>query len=184
MPKIIILVGPSGCGKTAVMEQLVKYGEAKIIPSLTTRAPRPGGKEDNYIFVSRDEFKSLQKYGRLIEASTYAGNLYGTPMDAVEAILNENYHAVKAMDIQGAMAMRKLYGDQCMIVAVHRPPHLLIDAVSERDIPDAEKEMRIAYMSIENEKSIECCDVILRNDGDIEQLELMVKELIDKVQSW
>lgn len=56
--KFVVLVGPSGCGKTAIMEYLTTHysGVYEIVSSLTTRKPRSGACENNYIFLNETEF--------------------------------------------------------------------------------------------------------------------------------
>ncbi|CAL4060667.1 unnamed protein product, partial [Meganyctiphanes norvegica] len=47
---------------------------------VTTRSPRQGEVNGvDYTFLSKDEFKALQKSGNLLESGVYDGNHYGTP---------------------------------------------------------------------------------------------------------
>lgn len=71
-------VSPSGGGKTTIVTYLSeKYG-LKIAKSFTTRTPR--GKDDNeYNFVTVEEFLILEKNEFFFEVENLFGNYYGTP---------------------------------------------------------------------------------------------------------
>lgn len=73
MKTIIVIVGGSGSGKTTIAHQLETHGFERLITT-TTRSMREGEvNHHDYHFVSKEEFKNLDK----IEESEYGGNHYG-----------------------------------------------------------------------------------------------------------
>jgi len=83
---LIVISGPSGVGKDTLIRRLLEVDpKLKYSVSGTTRKPRPGEKPDeNYTFLTRDQFESLAEKGAFLEHATYNGHLYGTYRDRVE----------------------------------------------------------------------------------------------------
>lgn len=76
---IIMIMGPSGCGKSTLEQQILSYGNAKKIISVTTRPPRAGEVNGvDYHFIARDEFTTLVDDKELIQTTEFAGELYGS----------------------------------------------------------------------------------------------------------
>ena len=75
--KIMFLIGPTGSGKNYVAGKLEDSGYINI-PSVTTRQPRPTdilGKD--YIFISDEEFSSLENSSYLCEKIVFGSKKYG-----------------------------------------------------------------------------------------------------------
>ncbi len=105
---VAVVSGPSGVGKTTVIARLLQRpGFARSITA-TTRAPR-GGETDgvDYLFLSRPDFEAGIAAGRFLEHAVVHGNLYGTPRDAVEAVLARGDVCVLNIDVQGAESFRR-----------------------------------------------------------------------------
>lgn len=62
---LFVLSAPSGTGKDTVINALKQQGmDFYVVPSVTTRAPRPGESEGNpYHFVSQETFNRLVDQG-------------------------------------------------------------------------------------------------------------------------
>ena len=88
MKKALVLVGPSAVGKTTVMSELIRRGpEFEFIRSATTRSPRGDGHDDEYIYLTVDEFRARISTGGMLEYTEYGGNLYGTPASEITPAL-------------------------------------------------------------------------------------------------
>lgn len=75
----ITVSGNSGVGKTSLVDALVS-GPLSILKrpiSVTTRARRPFEANDEYKFVTKEQFDSLDESGALINRDHVHGNLYG-----------------------------------------------------------------------------------------------------------
>ena len=87
---LIVLSGPSGVGKGTVRKELFTQPNTnyEYSVSMTTRKAREGEVDGvDYFFKSRDEFEQLIQQGGLLEYAEYVGNYYGTPLDYVNATL-------------------------------------------------------------------------------------------------
>ena len=167
--KFIVLVGPSGCGNTAIMNHLITtHDKYRIVPSMTTRKPREGEIEENYIFLEETEFAKLVESGALLEYSEYARHQYGTSRGEVECILQSGAVALKAMDIIGAMKAKEIYGKQCMTIFVKRPRIEVVRAILLRSTSEEDKTQRLALIEAAYLKDAPRCDFIVDNSGTIE----------------
>jgi guanylate kinase len=106
---LIILSGPSGVGKTTLRRGLQK----KIDPlafsiSWTTRPPRPGEKPDqDYHFVSREQFEKQIRRGGFLEWAPVHNDYYGTPSKPVQAWLRQGRDVLLDIDVQGAGQVKR-----------------------------------------------------------------------------
>lgn len=115
--RLIVVSGPSGAGKsTLIRASLEAVPELAYSVSATTRSPRPGevdGKD--YIFLSRDEFELWIEEGRFLEWAEYSGNLYGTPEQKVDALLEAGMSVILEIELQGARLVREKRPDAVMV---------------------------------------------------------------------
>ena len=118
---LLVLCGPSGAGKGTVVSGLMarenQYAQAlEFSVSMTTRSARPGESEGkNYYFVSREMFEERIKAGALLEYAEYAGNLYGTPRDAVERAVENGKVVLLEIEVRGALQVKKTFPDAVMV---------------------------------------------------------------------
>ena len=174
--KAVVLVGPSASGKTELMKAVTKKGLVKRIKSTTTR-PKRFPEEDDYYFVTQKEFRLKEKEGDFLETTRYAGNGYGTTRKEIERKL-ESGAVITAMDICGAVAVKRAFPKETVLVFVNRPKKAIINAILARDITNEDKANRIISLSDEY-KNMNICDYVIDNDKDIEsavkQLENIIK---------
>lgn len=128
---LIVLSGPSGVGKGTVRDALFKMPGHDLVYSIsmTTRKPR-GGEVDGreYYFVSRDEFESAIKNGKMLEYTEFVGNYYGTPLDKVNDLIDEGKEVLLEIEVNGAMQVREKMKDAIFIFVA--PPSM--DALKAR----------------------------------------------------
>ncbi len=101
---LIVISGPSGAGKSTVIAALMRRrDDIRFSVSATTRPPRPGevdGKD--YFFKTREQFARMIAEDAFLEHAEYVGNCYGTPAEAVQRQLDEGYHVLLDIEVQGA----------------------------------------------------------------------------------
>ena len=84
--KIIALFGKSAAGKDTIQKWLVQHMDnAHEIISCTTRPPRDYEKEGvDYHFLSFDNFGEKVLNRTMLEATSFRGWFYGTPIESLE----------------------------------------------------------------------------------------------------
>ena len=103
--KLIVVTGPSGVGKGTLLQKLLERYPDRILFSIsaTTRSPRAGeehGRE--YFFWDRAEFEQKRDAGKFLEWAEYAGNLYGTPRQAIDEAITLGQIVLLEIELEGA----------------------------------------------------------------------------------
>jgi len=119
--KLIIISAPSGSGKTTLARHLLS-----VIPSLqfsvsaTTRPQRAHEVDGrDYLFMSIERFQTLQRTDAFLEwEEVYAGIFYGTLKASVDNCLKSGVSLVFDVDVQGALNIKKAYGQQALSVYI------------------------------------------------------------------
>ncbi|XP_054442183.1 MAGUK p55 subfamily member 4 [Pteronotus mesoamericanus] len=107
--RLIVLVGPSGVGVNELRRQLIELNPNHFQSAVphTTRSKKSyeiDGRE--YHYVSKETFESLMYSHRMLESGEYKGHLYGTSVDAVQAVLEEGKICVMDLEPQGIQVAR------------------------------------------------------------------------------
>ncbi|XP_077655370.1 MAGUK p55 subfamily member 4 isoform X2 [Urocitellus parryii] len=107
--RLIVLVGPSGVGVSELRRQLIEFNPNHFQSAVphTTRSPKSyemNGRE--YHYVSKETFENLMYSHRMLEYGEYKGHLYGTSVDAVNAVLDEGKVCVMDLEPQDIQAAR------------------------------------------------------------------------------
>ncbi len=105
--RLVILSGPSGVGKDTVLDAW-RAADSNVVRvvAYTTRPMRPGERDGiDYHFVSREAFQRRIGEGAFLEYKEVHKNFYGTPTEAMEALLAEGRVTVLKIDVQGALAV-------------------------------------------------------------------------------
>ncbi|MDR0298567.1 MAG: guanylate kinase [Streptococcaceae bacterium] len=122
---LIVFSGPSGVGKGTVRAKIFDSPDNNLrySVSMTTRNQRPGevdGKD--YYFRSREYFEQTVHEGQMLEYAEYVGNYYGTPLKAVNQLLDEGYDVMLEIEVQGALQVKEKVPDGVFIFLT--PPDL------------------------------------------------------------
>ena len=136
---MIILSSPSGAGKTTLVKKLSELDNYEISISHTTRQPRPNEtQEEDYFFVSEEEFKRLIKNEEFLEYAKVFKNYYGTTRTPVIDKLNKSKNVLFDIDWQGADQIKNKKLDYKLITFFILPPskEILFERLSNRHIKD------------------------------------------------
>ena len=105
----IVLAGPSGVGKTTVAERLIEMNpRLEETRSATTRQRRGDGKDDEYTYVTREEFLGFIERGEVVEYTEYGGNFYGTVCFELDRIISEGRIPILVLDYNGARSLKRV----------------------------------------------------------------------------
>ena len=121
---IFIVSAPSGAGKTTLCKRIIStLDNIKPSVSLTTRMPRPGEiPDEDYRFVSEEEFRGMIDRGDFVEWARVHGNLYGTSRRKLEELVNAGYDVLLDIDTQGALQIRKSFNNAVYVFIL--PPSM------------------------------------------------------------
>ena len=137
---MIILSSPSGAGKTTLVNLLSKLDNFEISISHTTRKPRSNEIQDqDYYFVTEENFKRLIKNEEFLEYAKVFNNFYGTTRSPVIDKLNRGKNVLFDIDWQGADQIKNKKLDYKLITFFILPPskEVLFERLSNRHMDDA-----------------------------------------------
>ncbi len=172
---VLIIAGPSAVGKTTVADILVARGGFSYVRSVTTRARRGDGRDDEYLYVSREEFLEYIEKGRVLEHTEFGGNFYGTPASEIERIHSEGKTPVLVLDINGVKSIKRIAkGFRAFGVYVYDSLDKIEQRLMMRDGNNLSEEKIKAlafrkkrnvdeFLSLENE-NFDTFDAIVKND--------------------
>jgi len=173
--RLTVITGPSGVGKGTLVNRLLeRHPKIWLSVSATTRAPRPGELDGvQYFFLERPSFEQLVTSGGLLEWAEFAGNLYGTPRQPVEAQLTAGRPVLLEIELEGARQVRQSFPGAFQLFVA--PPSF---AELERRIrgrgTDSEEaiQKRLARARVELEAAAEFDAVLVNADLEVALLEL------------
>lgn len=144
--KILVFSAPSGSGKTTIVHYLMSQIEnLHFSVSATSRAPR--GAEQNgkdYFFLSPAEFRQLIAESAFIEyEEVYTDKFYGTLRSEVERQLAAGQNVVLDIDVKGAVNVKKIYGNEALLVFVQPPSLEVLRERLEKRATDAEDQIKM-----------------------------------------
>ncbi len=186
--RLVVVAGPSGVGKGTLVQQLRdRHPDLCLSVSVTTRAPRSGEQEGiNYFFRTRDQFQELLAAGGLLEWAEYAGNLYGTPVDAVTRQLEQGQDVLLEIELEGARQIAARLPEAIRIFI--KPPSLaeLERRLRERD-QDSETSIQRRLAQAERElEAIAEFDYVIENqdlDHALAQLEQILYQFSPELKT-
>lgn len=117
---LFVLSAPSGAGKDTVIQALQAQGaDFFVVPSVTTRAPRPGESEGKpYYFVDQERFDHMVAENELLEHANVHGHWYGQPRQPIRENLQAGRDVLLKIDVQGAATVRRLI-PQAVFIFLH-----------------------------------------------------------------
>jgi guanylate kinase len=181
---LIVISGPSGVGKDTLIRRLLQL-DSNLVYSVsgTTRAPRPGEKPDeNYTFLTRDQFEELIAKGAFLEHATYNGHHYGTFHERVEDARDQGRDVVLKIDVQGAEQVRRLIPDAIFIFVVAPSQGELERRQKERGSESAQDMAARRRIATDEMKYAERYDHVVTND-DVDRAVDEILELVHKARA-
>ena len=116
---LFVVSGPSGAGKDTLVDALfTRMPRVRYSVSATTRAPRPGEREGEHYFFLDRPVRGAPSSGRISRVARVQRQLYGTPLDFLEATLKSGYDVIMKPEVNGAMKIKAAFPDAVLIFLV------------------------------------------------------------------
>ncbi|KAK1259924.1 hypothetical protein QJS04_geneDACA010274 [Acorus gramineus] len=168
--KPVVVSGPSGVGKGTLISKLMNEfpNTFGFSVSHTTRAPREKEKDGiHYHFIDRSTMEKDIREGKFLETAQVHGNLYGTSIEAVEAVTDFGKRCILDIDVQGAKSV-KASSLEAMSIFISPPSYEELEkrlrARGTETEEQVQRRLRNATAEIEEGKSLGLFDHILIND--------------------
>lgn len=153
---LVVISAPSGGGKTTLANELIsRFPNAKKSITCTTRPARPTEIPDqDYIFLSDDEFDSMLNRGEFSEWALVHGHRYGTRKSIVSDAIEQGQILIMTIDVQGAKSIKEAFPSSLSVFVM--PPDFDIlesrlrkrgtetDADIRKRLENARKEITLA----------------------------------------
>lgn len=178
---IIVVCGPGGVGKGTVVARLVAEDPRLWLSrSWTTRAQRPGERDDAYTYVDRAAFEQRIAADGFLEHAEFLGNLYGTPWPEA----GDDRDIVLEIDVQGAEQVidRVPVADRLFILLEPPSPEVQAERLRGRGDPPEQAERRIAVAHGELEAGRALGAICIVND-DLDRTVAEVQRLITEART-
>jgi guanylate kinase len=177
-----VLSGPSGVGKNTLVNLILKEMRGiYYVPSVTTRAMRPGESQMNpYAFVSVEQFEDMIDKEQFLEWKKIHNNsYYGTHMPTILFAIDNGYDIITDMDVLGCQDAILRIPERIYTIFV-LPPSMdeLSNRLLERDADTAAVKQRLERVPLELGHK-DRYDFTMINDN----LEQSVNELRSIIQS-
>ncbi|NWU86424.1 MPP2 protein, partial [Onychorhynchus coronatus] len=107
--KTLVLIGAQGVGRRSLKNKLIMSDQARYGTTIpyTSRKPKESERDgQGYRFVSRGEMEADIKAGRYLEHGEYEGNLYGTRIDSIRAVVEAGKMCILDVNPQAVKVLR------------------------------------------------------------------------------
>ncbi len=181
--KMIVICAPSGTGKSTLLNRLkTDVPDLMWSVSCTTRPIRPGevhGKD--YYFIKKESFEKQIEEDEFIEWAKVHSNYYGTSKRFVIEGLQKNWKMLFDLDVQGADAMKRIYGNKAQVIFIEPPS---IEELEKRLISRGTDSIEVIRERIANARkellSKDRFDHLVLND-DVERAYVRLKEVVERI---
>lgn len=171
---VIVMCGPGGVGKGTVVQRLVADDPTLWLSrSWTTRAQRPGERDDAYVWTDRAAFEAHIEKGGFLEHAEFLGNLYGSPWPDA----GPDRDVILEIDVQGAAQVLDRIPDALFVLLEPPSPEVQAERLRGRGDPPEQAERRIAVAQAELAEGRRLGAIRIVND-DLDRTVAEVQRLI------
>jgi guanylate kinase len=181
--KMIVICAPSGTGKSTLLNRLkADIPDLVWSVSCTTRPIRQGevhGKD--YFFIKKNSFEEQIHADEFIEWAKVHSNYYGTSKRFVTEGLLNNWNMLFDLDVQGADAMKKIYGNEAQVIFIEPPS---IEELEKRLIARGTDSLEVIQERVKNaQKELQNknkYDHLVLND-DVDKAYEKLKAIVERI---
>ena len=169
---LVLISSPSGGGKNSVIRKLIDHiDDAVQFVTTTTRDRREGEiNGTDYHFISRNVFEKKIEAGDFVEYNDYAGNLYGTEKEKLDASLKEHNILFSQADVNGKHSLDKLDIPHLSIFLMPESMDVLRERIINRGGVSEEKmheRLQIAEEELETSKDYDVR--VINKEGKLDE---------------
>ncbi len=180
---MIVICAPSGTGKSTLLNRLkTDIPDLVWSVSCTTRPIRTGevhGKD--YFFIKPQTFEQQITDNEFIEWARVHSNYYGTSKRFVKEGLEKGWKMLFDLDVQGADAMKTIYGDDAQVIFIEPPS---IEELEKRLMVRGTDSKEVIAERINNAKKElerkEKYDHLILND-DVDRAYQKLKNIVERI---
>lgn len=179
---LVILSGVSGTGKNTIINHLLRDEKNRfLIKSATTRAPRGEGMDNNYEFVTDEEFDRREANGEFFETINVHTHRSATQYKELQKIIDNPQNIYfKDLDVIGT---QKIVGYlkgkvKVLTIFVDVPDDILYDRLIARGETDEKARLRLSRGTMEREYK-KYYDMVIENI-DLEETLDQIRERLRK----
>lgn len=180
---MIVICAPSGTGKSTLLNRLkTDIPDLVWSVSCTTRPIRSGevhGKD--YYFIKPQTFEQQIADNEFIEWARVHSNYYGTSKRFVTEGLQKGWKMLFDLDVQGADAMKVIYGDEAQVIFIEPPS---IEELEKRLLARGTDSVEVIAERIKNARKElerkEKYDHLILND-DVDRAYQKLKGIVERI---
>jgi guanylate kinase len=183
--EIIAVSAPSGAGKTTIVKNILNEIPNLVFSvSATTRKKRDNEIDGiDYFFINEEEFLKRIMENEFVEWEKFYDYYYGTFKSFIEKNINAGKPVLLEVDVNGALAIKKIYPEAILIYIV--PPSLdeLIKRLKNRqteDETDLQKRIERAKMELSIKDKFDYFVVNDNLEHAISETKSLIKKIIYK----
>lgn len=165
MKKIFVLCGPGGVGKSKVAGEVSRLTGLEFVKAYTTRTRRPN--ENDYHFVTKEEFLNFVKSGEMAEYSHFCGAYYGRKVADFDKTLKNNDACIVILDpisIKSARELPYFSGKKIVFIFIDARDEILRERLQKRGEKREVMSSKLSNANLERESKAFCDFVVYNND--------------------
>lgn len=181
--KIIVICAPSGTGKSTLINRL--KGELPSLKWSVSSTTRPIRKNEvhgkDYFFISTQEFEKQIQDGNFIEWFKVHNDYKGTSKVFIDDGLKSGWTMLFDVDVQGADALKKIYGDEAKVVFIEPPSITELEKRLRERKTDTEEQIQLRVENAKKELNRKNdYDYLILND-DVDRAYGKLKETVERI---
>lgn len=175
---LVILSGVSGAGKDTIKKELIKRMDNVItIASFTDRPRREDDADNQYNYVTKEEFERMIKNDELYEYSVHHNHYYGTSKALLDSKIEQGKIIIKDIDVNGTEDLVNIFKDHIKVITIFLkvPKHILKNRLEHRTTNPNPEEIKLRLDRFDYEESkMSNYDYVIKNNNLEKTVEIIM----------